>query len=238
MGSSAVGLVARPGQDCARPRWPAPRRPAPVDRAVTAWTQRLTAAWSGTSRYRICAAVAMRMASRLPDFFGMPRSSSPARTRRMVPSRRIETVTIERTRRPIALVQFGELGVLLIAHEEFIDGVAATDDVRKDADRREAGLKTGRKRQRLSFAIDSRVSNAHCRHWYGEFSASSASDRFARSAGGQLRRPSRALSTPGFRNRWQRSQLFVRTDDSAPIVGSTLEQIWLGATLHRKKVEP
>ena len=69
-------------------RWP-PRR-------ASALTARSTAAWSGVSRNRICAAATMSVHSSAPPRLGMPFSSRRASALRIVPSRRSATVAIER----------------------------------------------------------------------------------------------------------------------------------------------
>ena len=64
--------------------------------ARVAFTARSTAAWSGISRNRICAAATTSVHSSAPPRLGMPFSSRLASALRIVPSRRSDTVAIER----------------------------------------------------------------------------------------------------------------------------------------------
>ena len=83
----------------ATPRRTALTRPANGALAASARaarTARSTAAWSGASRKRICAAPAMSVHSSMPLRFGMPLSSFCASALRIVPRRRSATVAIER----------------------------------------------------------------------------------------------------------------------------------------------
>ena len=95
-GSEAARIASR---SRATPRSTALARPANgalADSARTAQTARSTAAWSGASRKRICAAPATSVHSSMPLRFGMPLSSLCASALRIVPSRRRATVAIDR----------------------------------------------------------------------------------------------------------------------------------------------
>ena len=64
--------------------------------ARVAFTARSTAAWSGISRNRICAAATTSVHSSAPPRLGRPFSNRRASALRIVPSRRSDTVAIER----------------------------------------------------------------------------------------------------------------------------------------------
>ena len=140
--------------------------------ARVALTARSTAAWSGVSRNRICAAATMSVHSSAPPRLGMPFSSRRASALRIVPSRRSDDGGDRARQRPVARVEAASL-LVEIGGESLVErarrGQGFGDGARRGDPRRHARRRRGRRfgTARMKSARLSRqtslASNQNCR---------------------------------------------------------------------------